>query len=168
MNNLRIHVHTSICTYLCMLSCTYVWAFFVMFLWPETHWLNPQYKLTLSHTDNDSNNICTVIIQLEQKCIRMARYKLQNFVDMGFVLYKVWPLSLSHGCHARTHSHTHTYTHIYSTYACTHTYTRSLERAHTHMHTRTCTYMRTAVHAQRHACTRTHTHTTFSVVICLN
>lgn len=54
----------------------------------ETHWLNPQYKLTLSHTDNDSNNICTVIVQLEQKCIRMARYKLQNFVDMGFVLYK--------------------------------------------------------------------------------
>lgn len=54
----------------------------------ETHWLNPQYKLSLNQTDNDSNNICTIIVQLEQRCIRMVRYKLQNFVDIGFVIYK--------------------------------------------------------------------------------
>lgn len=54
----------------------------------ETHWLNPQFKLTLNRMDNDNDRVCTFVVQLEQKCFKMMRHQLQYFVDIGFVLYK--------------------------------------------------------------------------------
>ena len=55
----------------------------------ETHWWNPQYKLSLQHTDDEDDKVCTVIVELLQKDGRALRHKLTNYTDIGFVVYKV-------------------------------------------------------------------------------
>ena len=56
----------------------------------ESHWANPQYVLKLQDTDDDDDNVCSVIVQLMQKDRRKLKQKGEIFRYIGFLIYKVW------------------------------------------------------------------------------
>ena len=56
----------------------------------ESHWANPQYVLKLQDTDDDDDNVCSVIVQLMQKDRRKLKQKGEMFRYIGFLIYKVW------------------------------------------------------------------------------
>ena len=55
----------------------------------DTHWINPQYRLSLSSPDDDDSSRCSFVLQLEQKDRRRLRQKGMTRIDLGFVIYKV-------------------------------------------------------------------------------
>ena len=64
------------------------------------HWANPQYILELEDTDEDEDNLCSVIVQLMQKDRRKIKQKGENFLYIGFTVYQVsrfgrWEINLS-------------------------------------------------------------------------
>ncbi|XP_013405349.1 calpain-9 isoform X1 [Lingula anatina] len=54
----------------------------------ETHWTNPQYKVTLRDTDEDEDNLCSFIVELIQKDRRKLKHRGTKNVDIGFLVYK--------------------------------------------------------------------------------
>ncbi|XP_074662514.1 calpain-9-like isoform X2 [Tubulanus polymorphus] len=55
----------------------------------ETHWMNPQFKVTLSDSDDDEDNLCSLIIELSQKDQRRMKHKNLKNLDIGFVIYQL-------------------------------------------------------------------------------
>ncbi|KAK3093798.1 hypothetical protein FSP39_020376 [Pinctada imbricata] len=55
----------------------------------NTHWTNPQYKVTLSDVDEDGDNVCSFLVQLMQKDRRRMRQKGRKYLYIGFLIYKV-------------------------------------------------------------------------------
>ncbi|XP_005105754.2 calpain-A [Aplysia californica] len=55
------------------------------------HWSNPQYLLKLEDTDEDDDNMCSVVIQLMQKDRRKIKRQdiRARFLNIGFYVYKI-------------------------------------------------------------------------------
>ncbi|CAH1790763.1 unnamed protein product [Owenia fusiformis] len=54
----------------------------------ETHWMNPQFKMSLRDADDDDDDICTLVIELSQKDKRRLKHKGSKNHFIGFVIYK--------------------------------------------------------------------------------
>ncbi|RUS84592.1 hypothetical protein EGW08_007619 [Elysia chlorotica] len=54
-----------------------------------SHWANPQYLLKLEDTDEDEDQVCTVVVQLMQKDRRKIKQKGETFRFIGFYIYKL-------------------------------------------------------------------------------
>lgn len=54
-----------------------------------SHWANPQYLLKLEDTDEDEDQVCTVVVQLMQKDRRKIKQKGENFRYIGFYIYEL-------------------------------------------------------------------------------
>ena len=56
----------------------------------ESHWTNPQYVMKLQDTDDDDDNVCSMIVQLMQKGMRRElKPKGEKSKLIGFYIYKV-------------------------------------------------------------------------------
>lgn len=55
----------------------------------DSHWTNPQYKVTLSDSDEDDDSICSFIIQLMQKDRRKIKQSGKKNLHIGFLVYRV-------------------------------------------------------------------------------
>ncbi|OWF56833.1 calpain-A-like isoform X3 [Mizuhopecten yessoensis] len=55
----------------------------------DTHWTNPQYRVTLSDMDEDGDNVCSFIIQMMQKDRRKMKQKGKKNLYIGFVIYQL-------------------------------------------------------------------------------
>lgn len=63
----------------------------------KAHWANPQYLMSLEDTDEDEDNVCSVVVQLMQKDRRKIKHKGENFLYIGFTIYqyeKGYPIPL--------------------------------------------------------------------------
>lgn len=59
---------------------------------PETFWINPQYRLTLEEQDDDPDDDeagCSFIVSLLQKNRRRQKAKGQGLLTIGFAIYKL-------------------------------------------------------------------------------
>ena len=55
----------------------------------DSHWTNPQFKVTLSDTDEDGDKVCSFIVQLMQKDRRKIKDKGGKLIYIGFLVYRV-------------------------------------------------------------------------------
>ncbi|XP_078313681.1 calpain-9-like isoform X1 [Crassostrea virginica] len=55
----------------------------------DSHWTNPQFKVTLSDTDEDGDKVCSFIVQLMQKDRRKIKDKGEKLIYIGFLVYWV-------------------------------------------------------------------------------
>lgn len=54
-----------------------------------SHWTNPQFKVTLSDTDEDADKMCSFIVQLMQKDRRKIKHKGEKLIYIGFLVYRL-------------------------------------------------------------------------------
>lgn len=55
----------------------------------DTHWTNPQFKVTLRESDDDEDNMCSLLVEVTQKDRRKIKMKQAPYLSLGFALYKV-------------------------------------------------------------------------------
>lgn len=55
----------------------------------DTFWTNPQFKLKLEDTDEDEDDVCSVVIALMQKNRRKLRKEGLDMETIGFTVYEV-------------------------------------------------------------------------------
>lgn len=55
----------------------------------DTFWTNPQFKLKLEDTDEDEDDVCSVVIALMQKNRRKLRKEGLDMETIGFAVYEV-------------------------------------------------------------------------------
>lgn len=58
----------------------------------DSFWMNPQYLITLRDSDEDDDDVCTVIIALMQKDRRKGRQFNLKMLSIGFNIYKCKPI----------------------------------------------------------------------------
>ncbi len=58
------------------------------FLFSDTYWTNPQFKLRLEHPD-DGDKLCSIIVALMQKNRRQLRKEGLDMETIGFAIYEV-------------------------------------------------------------------------------